>query len=106
MYVKYAHNPALTMALRNHLLGVFDQVQPITTFPPTLQAYRPEHSGQFAELNAVGEFSVEFLLTVTELLFIQEKTNYPEGSLTKELYEAFGVKDRYAVISRAVWGRR
>lgn len=37
-------------------------------------------------------YIVEFLLVVSELIFIQEKTNYPQGSLTRELYEDFGTK--------------
>jgi len=36
---------------------------------------------------------------------IQEKTNYPEGSLTENLYEDFGVKDRFHVIQKAVLKR-
>ena len=33
---------------------------------------------EFEDLNKVGEFSVEFLMVVTELILIQEKTNYPQ----------------------------
>ena len=51
------------------------------------------------------EFTVEFLLVVTELMATQEKTNYPEGSLTESLYEDFGVKDRFQVIQKAVLKR-
>jgi len=53
----------------------------------------------------VGEFPIEFLLVVTELLAIQEKTNYPKGSLTENLYRDFGVKDRFSVIQKAVLKR-
>jgi hypothetical protein len=74
MYVKQAHDPRLTEQLRDHMLGVFDKVQPITQFPPKLQVFRPSDVAPFASLDAVGEFSVEFLIVVTELLFIQEKT--------------------------------
>lgn len=56
-------------------------IQPIDYFPPRLQFFRPEHVAPFQELDKVGEFSVEFLLVVTELLAIQEKTNYPKGSI-------------------------
>jgi len=51
----------------------------------------------------VGEFTIEFLLVVTELIGIQEKTNYPEGSLTESLYRDFGVADRFSVIQKATW---
>lgn len=45
------------------------------------------------------------MLVVTELMAIQEKTNYPEGSLTESLYRDFGVKDRFSVIQKAVLKR-
>jgi hypothetical protein len=61
---------------------------------------------KFTELDKVGEFSVEFLLVVTELIMIQEKTNYPQGSLTQKLYADFGIKDRFSVIQSAVFRGR
>ncbi len=59
----------------------------------------------FKELDKVGEFSVEFMLVVTELMAIQEKTNYPRGSLTESLYRDFDTKDRFSVIQKAVLKR-
>jgi len=101
MYVKEAHNKELTHQLRNHLLEVFRNVQPINHYPPKIQFFKPDHVLPFKSLDDVGEMSVEFLLVVSELIFIQEKTNYPEGSLTYKLYEGFGVKDRFTVINDA-----
>ncbi len=106
LYVKEAFDKQLTYKLRNHLLWLFDQVQPIQTFPPTLQIFQPQHVLPFKALDQVGEFSVEFLLVVSELIFIQEKTNYPTGSLTRQLYEDFGQKDRFSVIHKAVFRGR
>jgi hypothetical protein len=106
LYVKEAYDKALTHQLRNHLLNVFNQVQPITVYPPSLQYFQPAHATQFQALNAVGEMTVEFLLVVSELIFIQEKTNYQTGSLTYDLYKAFGVKDRFSVIHMATYRGR
>jgi hypothetical protein len=103
MYVKHAFNPKLTLELRGHILDVFSKIQPINYYPPRLQSFSPESTQKFTELNKVGEFSVEFLLVVTELIMIQEKTNYPQGSLTQRLYADFGVKDRFSVIQSAVF---
>ena len=105
MYVKYAHNPSLTLKLKDHILTMLSQVKPITSFPPSLQFFKLEHIAPFTDLDKVGEFSVEFLLVVTELMAIQEKTNYPMGSLTESLYKNFGVKDRFSVIQKAVLKR-
>ena len=105
MYVKHAYNPTLTLKLRDHILEMFKHIKPIDYFPPKLQFFKPEHVEPFKNLDRVGEFSVEFMLVVTELMAIQEKTNYPEGSLTESLYRDFGVKDRFQVIQKAVLRR-
>jgi hypothetical protein len=106
LYVKQAHNAALTHALRDHLLSVYSRIIPVTAFPPALQVFQPSDPERFKDLDAVGEFTVEFLLVVNELIFIQEKTNYPAGSMTERLYRAFGVEDRFKVISRATFRGR
>lgn len=105
MYVKHAHNPSLTLKLRDHILTMMSQIKPANSFPPSLQFFKPEHIESFKALDEVGEFTVEFMLVVTELLAIQEKTNYPDGSLTESLYKDFGVKDRFSVIQKAVLKR-
>jgi len=105
MYVKHAFNPQLTLRLKEHILLMLASIKPINYFPPSLQYFKPEHIEPFKELDRVGEFTVEFMLVVTELMAIQEKTNYPEGSLTESLYRGFGVKDRFSVIQKAVLKR-
>lgn len=106
MYVKHAFNPELTMKLRDHILEMFKHIKPVDYFPPKLQFFKPEHIEKFKELDTVGEFSVEFILVITELIAIQEKTNYPQGSLTERLYKEFGEKDRFTVIQKATWRNR
>ena len=103
MYVKHAHNPLLTLKLKEHILTMLSQIKPVNSFPPNLQFFKPTHIEQFKDLDRVGEFNIEFLLVVTELVAIQERTNYPTGTLTESLYKSFGVKDRFQVIQKAVW---
>jgi len=105
MYVKHAYNASLTLKLRDQILKMLSQIKPINSFPPNLQFFQLEHTEPFKELDKIGEFPVEFLLVVTELMAIQEKTNYPTGSLTENLYKDFGVKDRFQVIQKAVLKR-
>ncbi|MCX7797551.1 MAG: hypothetical protein N2249_02875 [Melioribacter sp.] len=105
MYVKHAYDPDLTLQLKEHILGMFENITPVNSFPPNLQFFRYEHVERFNRLDEVGEFSVEFLLVVIELIAIQEKTNYPNGSLTQSLYRDFGIKDRFSVIQKAVLQR-
>ncbi|MFN3134714.1 MAG: hypothetical protein ACK44H_03980 [Candidatus Kryptonium sp.] len=106
LYVKHAYNPSLTLKLKEHILTMLSQIKPATTFPPTLQFFKPEHVEPFKELDKVGEFTVEFLLVAIELIAIQEKTNYPKGTVTEDLYKSFGVKDRFSVIQKAIWKGR
>jgi hypothetical protein len=88
-------------------LDLFDKVQAATSFPPSLQIFHPSAVKPFEFLDQVGEFTVEFLLVVNELIFIQEKTNYPGGIEPRRLYEDFKDKDRFSVVAGASWrGRR
>jgi len=105
MYVKHVSDPQLTLRLKEHVLSMLASIKPINSFPPSLQYFKPEHIEPFKDLDRVGEFTVEFILIVTEFMAIQEKTNYPEGSLTESLYKDFGVKDRFQVIQKAVLKR-
>jgi len=105
MYVKQAYHPKLTMKLRDHLLSLFDELRPINFYPPKLQKFKIQDVIPYKKLDRVGEFTVEFMLVATELIMIQEKTNYPQGSLTRQLYEDFGVKDRFSVINAATLKR-
>mgnify|MGYP001300060762 FL=1 len=106
MYVKHAYNPILTLKLKEHILTMLSQIRPVNSFPPPLQFFKTEHVEPFKELDKVGEFTVEFLLIAIELVAIQEKTNYPQGIVTENLYKNFGVKDRFTVIQSAVWKGR
>jgi len=77
MYVKQAYEPKLTEKLRLHLLKIFRHIKPINYYSPRLQFFKPVHAARFKKLDKVGEFSAEFFLVVSELIMIQEKTNYP-----------------------------
>jgi len=69
-----------------------------------LQIFRPEQVGQFKELDQYGEYSVEFILVVTELIMIQEKTNYPNGTMNLTLFKKFrNREDIFSVVSAATF---
>lgn len=101
LYLKWAGNKSLTLKLRDHMLTVFDKIRPVTRFPPSLQVFDPTNAESLKDLNSFGEYDVEFVLVVSELLMIQEKTNYPLGSMTQSMYAAFGKQDIFGVISSA-----
>ncbi|HHU85011.1 MAG TPA: hypothetical protein GXZ23_07595 [Clostridiales bacterium] len=63
---------------------------------------------QYFALNAFGEYDVEFLYVLMELLAVQEKTNredaYMFGSIIEELLEAD--RDIFKILSTAGFGGR
>lgn len=90
LYLKQAGNPTLTMQLVEHIIQeIISKVQPSTSNPPSLQVFSLDRVKDFQQLEAYGEYSVEFLLVITELILIQEKTNFPSGRLSLKLYKLF-----------------
>lgn len=63
---------------------------------------------QYSDLNSFGEYDVEFLYVLMELLAVQEKTNredaYMFGKIIEELLEAD--RDIFKIISTAGFGGR
>lgn len=108
MYMKKCGNRELTLELAEHLLNnVVKKVKPATSFPPSLQVFQPQHVSRFQELDQWGEYSVEFILVVGELIAIQEKTNYPQGTANEELWRAFlEERDIFTVVSKATFRGR
>ena len=64
--------------------------------------------GRYFSLNAYGEYDVEFLYVLMELLAVQEKTNradaYMFGSIIEELLKAD--RDIFKIVSTAGFGGR
>jgi len=108
LYMKLTGNRSLTMQLVDHIIDqVILEVQPSTFNPPTLQVFSPQHVSKFQQLDAYGEYSVEFLLVITELIMIQEKTNYPEGTMNLNLFRLFrDGADIFSVVSAATFRGR
>lgn len=109
LYMKLARNKELTMELVDHIINdIILKIKPATKFPPELQVFDPEQIKQFEELNHYGQYSVEFILVVLELIMIQEKTNYPTGTMNLKVFETFRDKheDIFSVVSAATFRNR
>lgn len=105
LYMKKTGNKHLTMDLVDHIINnIILKVQSSTTNPPKFQIFSDKHVEQFKELDKYGEYSIEFLLIITELIMIQEKTNYPNGVLNINLFKKFREeKDIFSVVSAATF---
>jgi hypothetical protein len=108
LYMKKTGNKELTMQLVDHIINnIILKVKPSDSFPPKLQVFSQEHVSKFKELDKYGEYPVEFLLVVTELIMIQEKTNYPKGTMNLNLFRSFREeRDIFSVVSIATFRRR
>lgn len=108
LYMKKTGNKELTMKLVDHIINnIILKVKPAESFPPKLQIFSPEHVSKFEELDKYGEYPVEFLLVITELIMIQEKTNYPGGVMNLKLFRSFRKEDDiFSVVSAATFRGR
>lgn len=85
--LKRQGNRDLTNKLVKHLLDILSHLRPISSYPPKFQYFKLEEAKKFDELNRFGEYKVEFLLAIFELIMIQEVTNYPTGKMNRRLFE-------------------
>lgn len=108
MYAKITGDEKLAMKLIDHILALVEIVEPETSFPPKLRYFSPDQVLPFLELDSFGEYSVEFLLILVELILRQEKTNYPNGNLSLRFFSAIRRKaDIYSIVNIASFkGRR
>jgi hypothetical protein len=80
------------------------KLKPADTFPPALQVFNEKSVLKFTALDDYGEYSVDFLLVLIELIMLQEKTNYPEGVMNLELFRKFREgSDIFSVVSAATF---
>lgn len=102
--LKRQGNTELTNQLVKYLLGVLTQLRPITSYPPTFQLFQPGTIARFNALNTFGEYKVEFLSAIFELIMIQEVTNYPSGTMNRRLFEnILEGKDIFSLVSAATF---
>jgi hypothetical protein len=108
LYMKLSRNKLMTEELLDHIINeIILKVQPSTSYPPRLQVFSKNHVDRFRELDSYGEYSVEFILIVVELIMIQEKTNYPNGTMNLRLFEKFRKgADIFEVVSAATFTGR
>ena len=105
LYLKRMGNRELTSHLVDHIINnILKKVQASNSYPPAMQVFDPTCVEQFKPLEQYGEYSIEFLLVVIEFIMIQEKTNYPTGTITIRMFEKFRAgADIFSVISASTF---
>lgn len=104
LYLKKSGDKEKTLELVKTFLRMIDKIVPSKHLPPSFQEFSREKFLDYKSLNQFGEYSVEFLAAIFDLIMIQEKTNYPNGTINRKLFEAFlNEKDIFSVISAATF---
>lgn len=104
LYIKKCHNEPLTMRLVDHFINIINEVNSALDYPPRLQIFTEGQIEEFRDLNNYGEYDIEFIMIIFELIMIQEKTNYPNGTLNLKLFQKFrNNEDIFSVVSAATF---
>ncbi|MGM0365209.1 MAG: hypothetical protein ACQEP5_01590 [Actinomycetota bacterium] len=107
LLIKKCCDKELTMKFVKKLFGTLRKIEPSKSFPPKFQCFNKADYDVFNKLNNYGEYSVEFLAAIFDLIMIQEKTNYPDGILNKQFYKSFlSEKDIFSLVSAASFSGR
>lgn len=92
LFAKSASKPRATRAFINRILKLIPRLRPAKSFPPVtredLRTWVGRHSSASHGLRGAGEYSPDFLLALVYLLMLQERTNYPHGTLNVNLFES------------------
>lgn len=109
LLIKKEHNRELTKKFVKYLLEMWNNVRPFKTKEEQqkceLRFSNPENLKEFEELDNYGEYSVEFISRILELIMIQEKTGLAEAFMFKGVLEAiYNDKDIFSIVSSAGYG--
>ena len=104
LYQKRGAKPGLVNDFVDHIIGIISATAPASAYPPVLRAFDEGQIERFAGLDDIGEYGVEFLLVVIELIMIQERTNYPDGDMNRRLFRKFrDGEDIFSVVGAATF---
>lgn len=104
LYIKREHARNLTNKLLDYFIDITKKIHPVKKFPPEFQYFTKIDFKKYEELDEYGEYSVDFLIATVELIMIQEKTNYPKGTINLNLLEAFRKNTSiFDIVSRATF---
>ena len=109
--LKKEHNRELTLAFVKYLLDTYDRIEPFNTKDEQqkceLKYTRTDELKKFEPLNQYGQFSIEFLGCVMELLSIEEKTGSAKAHMFRDVINALLTSnDIFAITNTATFRGR
>ncbi len=98
--MKKEHNEKLTLEFIEYLYNMYDKIETNSKQKKNqqkceLKFTNPENLKRFDELNQYGQYSVEFIGHVIELLSIEEKTSMEGAFMFKECAKSIERQKRY-----------
>jgi len=108
--IKKEHNRELTLEFAKYLRDMWDRVKPFKTKEEQqkceLTQTTHEKLKNFEELNKYGEFDVEFIGHLIELMMIMEKTGLDRAFVFKQLMDTIiKEKDIFSIVAKAIQKR-
>ena len=108
LLIKKEHNKELTLKFMRYLRGLYDKVRAFESRDDRkkceLKETAHEKLKEFEELNHYGEYTVEFIGHLIELMIKMEKNTSPEkpARVFKELMDALlNEKEIFVIVSKA-----
>ncbi len=106
LLIKKEHTRKVTLEFVQYLLDMWDRIVPFRNKGEQraciLKLSNPAHLSTYQVLDEYGEYSVEFIATVLELIMIQEKTGNAEAFMFKNLLRAIhDEKDIFSIVASA-----
>lgn len=111
LLIKKEHDPNLTKMFVYYLLSMWDKVVPFRSKEEQqeclLRYSGDEYLSKFYDLDKYGEYSVEFIAKVMELIMIQEKTGLATAFMFRGVLESiYEGKDIFSIVASAGFNGR
>ncbi len=111
LLIKKEHDPNLTKTFVYYLLSMWDKVMPFSNKEEQqeclLRYSGDEYLSKFYDLDKYGEYSVEFIAKVMELIMIQEKTGLAAAFMFKGVLQSiYEGKDIFSIVASAGFNGR
>lgn len=108
LLIKKEHRAELVKALVHYLIAMWDEIEPFSTKADQqrceLRFTNPENLAAYEELDNYGEYPVEFIGHVIELMMLEEKTGNHDAFMFKGVLEAIrDDKEIFEIVSRATY---
>ena len=111
LLIKKEHNRNLTLEFIRYLSDMYDKIKPFTTKAEqracSIKFTTSDRLTKFEELNKYGQYSVEFIGHIIELLSTEEKTGFEGAFMFKGVLVALlKTDDIFAIVAAATHNGR